>query len=238
MAKKNIEDVVEIKNVNYGLLPFRIVGDSPLLVHHWSAKNKSMLNAAQVEESTNKKKDISKKKEYPSRMESFIESMYWIKGKPTKYTEKAFDESVENGAEWGFKAEAFKAAAMRGAMAKKWIKDKVNHYGIFYVEADCIDAEQNQLVRIKGDTPVCNEAIVRLGGQSRVPDIRWRGMFLNWYVDIVVKYDVDGVFSAQDILNIFNAGGSYAGVGEYRPEKGGQYGMFHVEPLDSLPGKS
>ena len=227
MAKKE-STILVIKELTYVSLPIRIMGLSPLLVHKWSEKCKKMLNASQVEASQTDKKDISKKKEYPTRMESFIDSMYWIKGKPTKYTEKAYDEAVEKGAEWGFKAEAFKAAALRGAYAKKWIPDMKNQQGAFFIEADFVDDEGNQLVKIKGDSPICNESIVRLGGKSGAPDIRWRGMFPNWYVDLVIRYDKDGSFSESDILNMFNAGGMYSGVGEYRPEKGGQYGMFHV----------
>ena len=34
--------------------------------------------------------------------------------------------------------------------------------------------------------------------------------------------------SLEQIINIINAGGYVCGVGEWRPERDGQYGMFHV----------
>ena len=72
------------------------------------------------------------------------------------------------------------------------------------------------------------EDIVILSGIGRTPDLRWRGEFSNWYCDLTISYDADGVYTLSDICNMLQAGGRYCGIGEYRPEKDGQFGMFHV----------
>lgn len=59
-------------------------------------------------------------------------------------------------------------------------------------------------------------------------DIRYRGEFRNWYADLVVSYNANGMYSLEQIVNIINAGGYACGIGEWRPERDGQYGMFHV----------
>lgn len=46
-----------------------------------------------------------------------------------------------------------------------------------------------------------------------------------------ISYNVNGQYSLEQILNIINAGGYACGIGEWRPEKDGQYGMFHVEAV-------
>jgi len=37
--------------------------------------------------------------------------------------------------------------------------------------------------------------------------------------------------SLEQIINCINAGGYTVGIGEWRPEKDGNFGMFHVEAV-------
>ena len=225
MATKK-ETVVTIKPIIDKTAIIRVVGDTPLIVHKWTEKMKRALPAgARAAELAG----IADKKEYQTPMESFIESMYWIKGKPTEYTEEAFMEAVENGAEWGFRVESFKQAAIDAAYSKKWLPNKKGVKGLFFIKPDFIDDEGYQLVKIQGGPPSMREDIVILSGIGRTPDLRWRGEFKNWYCDLTVSYDADGIYTLEDIANMFQAGGRYNGVGEYRPEKDGQFGMFHVD---------
>ena len=68
--------------------------------------------------------------------------------------------------------------------------------------------------------------MVRVG--MGTADLRYRGEFANWSADLTVKYNANGPFSLEAIVNIINAGGLICGVGEWRPEKDGQNGMFHI----------
>lgn len=214
----------------------RVVGDSPLIVHAWSEKAKGTLPAgkrALALAAGKDKESISKKKEYETPVEQFMNSLYWVSEKPSEYTEKSFEKALKNGAKFGVKAESFKAAAISGAYSKKWIPNKKGVQGLFFIEPDFIIPDGTdrgtQLVEIKGCVPEIKEDIVRLSGNGNPSDIRWRPMFTNWYVDLKIKYDIDGLYSIEDIINMINVGGHYYGVGEWRPEKGGQYGMYHVE---------
>ncbi len=53
-------------------------------------------------------------------------------------------------------------------------------------------------------------------------------MFTNWYMDLEVAYNTNGLLSIEQIINMINLGGFVCGIGEWRPEKDGMYGMFHV----------
>ena len=204
----------------------RVIGDTPLIVHKWDEKMKRALPAG-VQAFGDV--SITAKKEHPGMYESFINSMYWISEKPSEYTEEAYAKALQNGAEFGFRVEAFKQAAIDAAYSKKWIPNKKGVKGLFFIKPDFVDGEGYQLVKIQGDYPVMREDVVILSGMSRTPDLRWRGQFTNWYADLHIRYDADGIYSLEDIVNMMNAGGHYNGVGEYRPEKDGQYGMYHVE---------
>lgn len=225
MATKKFT-AVTIKPIREETTVIRLIGDTPLIVHKWDEKMKRMLPAGKAAYGSS---DITEKAEHPGMWESFINSMYWIKGKPEEYTEEAFLAALNNGAEFGFRVESFKQAAIDAAYTKKWIPNKKGVKGLFFIEPDAVDDEGYQLVKVQGDWPVMREDVVILSGMSRTPDLRWRGQFTHWYVDLKVRYDADGIYTLQDIINMLNAGGHYNGVGEYRPEKDGQFGMYHVE---------
>lgn len=225
MATKKTAEIVNIKPIEDKIAVVRIVGDTPLIVHKWTEKMKRALPAGARAAELN---GITDKKEYQTPMESFIESMYWISGKPTEYTQEAFEEAIANGARFGFRVESFKQAAIDAAYSKKWLPNKKGVKGLFFIKPDFIDEEGYQLVEIKGGAPKMREDIVILSGIGRTPDLRWRGEFSNWYCDLTISYDADGIYSLSDICNMLQAGGRYNGVGEYRPEKDGQFGMFHV----------
>lgn len=83
-------------------------------------------------------------------------------------------------------------------------------------------------VTIESDEPpVMREDMVRVGMGSA--DLRYRGQFSSWRASILVTFNNNGVFTLDHILNAINLGGFMCGIGEWRPEKDGQYGMYHVE---------
>lgn len=93
--------------------------------------------------------------------------------------------------------------------------------GAFFIESDFGD-----MVEIISDTPVMREDMVRVG--QGTADIRYRGEFRNWSATFRLKYNASGSFPLENIINALNAGGFVCGIGEWRPEKDGAFGTFHV----------
>ncbi len=223
MAATKKAELIEIKPIEMKKVTLKLVGDTPLIMHAWSVKAKrEMLEAQQG-------KSKGKKKEPKNPVYDFIESMYWITGKPEvensmseEDCEKAFTEAIENGATFGFPVTAFKQAAISAAYRLGWSKDKMSLRGVFY-----IDSNEDGLVEIKSDAPIMREDMVRVGMVTA--DIRYRGEFRNWSVELTVTFNQNGNYSLENIINIINAGGYVCGVGEWRPERDGQNGMFHVQ---------
>ena len=215
MASKT--DTIEIRPLNIQRIPLTIVGDTPLIVHAWSEKAKRMMLEAQMGLSK------GKKKEYKNPVEDCINSMYWLTEKPTDNTEDAFQAAVDSGARFGFPATAIKAAAVSAAYRQGWSKNKVVLQGEMFIESD-----ENGMIEIKTpEPPIMREDMVKVG--MGTADLRYRGEFRNWKADIVLRYNANGQFSLENIVNIINAGGFFCGIGEWRPEKGGTNGMYHVE---------
>ena len=216
MAKKNEAAIIEIKPINIVTTTVRIAGDTPLIMHRWSEKAKRMILEKQM------KKTKSSAKEAKNPVEDFIESVYWMDGKPSEYTEEAFEEACRNGARFGFPVTAIKQATISSAYRNGLTKDMASLRGAFFIAGEGSDL----LAEVKGCTPTMREDMVRVG--MGVADIRFRGEFANWYMDLQVSYNANGAYTLDQIINLINVGGFSCGIGEWRPEKDGNYGMYHV----------
>ena len=213
--KKAATEVIEIRPIEIKKVTIRIVGDTPLIMHAWSEKAKRMMLEAQMGIAKGKKKEAK------NPVDDFIRSMYWLTPMPEDGTMESFEEAIANGARFGFPVTAFKQAAISAAYRMGWAKDKMSMRGAFY-----IDGDENGMIEIHSDTPEMREDMVKVG--MGTADIRYRGEFKNWYADLTISYNANGQYSLENIVNIINAGGYVCGVGEWRPERDGQNGMFHV----------
>lgn len=138
--------------------------------------------------------------------------------KEAKDPEQDFRESLyvlEDGT-FGFPAIGFKAAAVTACTSIGGIT-KVAARQAFHVDGE--------YVVIRGSEPSMREDMVRIA--MGTADIRYRGQFDPWWTVLTIKYNAN-VFSAEQLMNMLNTAGFAVGVGEWRPEKDGQYGRFHV----------
>lgn len=68
----------------------------------------------------------------------------------------------------------------------------------------------------------------RTSGQSGSPRKIIRNAFHDWSVNIEIEYN-KAQLSAEQIVNILNWAGFHIGVGAFRKEKTGTYGLFYVD---------
>lgn len=210
------EDVsVSIPEIDKRSVVIRVVGTAPLIVHRWTEKAKKEILDKQMG------KAKTKKHEPKEPMKDFIESMYWLDGMPDEFTEEAFTVAIENGARFGFPSVAFKAAAVAAGYRAGATKNLVSMRAAFHINGELVEIKSvdGQIV------PEVREDAVRIGMGT---DIRYRGQFNNWCADIPVVYNA-GAISLEQLVSLFNMGGYSCGVGEWRVEKGGNYGTFEVK---------
>lgn len=209
MATKKDETIIEILPIDIRFAEINIVGDTPLIVHKWSEKAKREMLEKQMKVAKTKGKDAK------SPVADFIDSLYWLEGEPQEKTEKGFNTAV-GGAKFGFPATAFKASAVAAGFRAGVLKNKVIANGAFHI--------MGEFVEING-TPQMREDMVRVG--MGTADIRYRGEFPAWSTTVTIRYNAS-VLTLDQIVNLFNLGGFACGVGEWRPEKGGTNGMYHI----------
>lgn len=150
-------------------------------------------------------------KEAKDPWQDFCESLYWMTPMPEKPT-----EADVNTARFGFPAVAFKCAAVDACTSVADVT-KVLARSVFHVVGE--------LVEIRSAPPRMREDMVRIG--MGTADIRHRGEFAEWQADVQIIFNAS-VLSLEQIVNLFNIAGFGVGVGEWRTQKDGSHGRFHV----------
>lgn len=214
MATKKVEAQetanFEIPGIRTETISVKLIGDSPLIMHAWSHKAKQEMLDKQMKKATSGK-------EAKDPFIDFCDSMYWLSERPEKPTM----EDVMK-AKFGFPTLAFKAAAVDAGYQQGVLKVKTTARGAFHIIGEFAEIE---------GLPEMREDMVRIG--MGTADIRFRGEFKNWSTVLHIKYNPQAI-SAEQIVNLLNYGGFGCGVGEWRPQKDGSYGTFHVASGDEL----
>ena len=208
MAVKKEDIGIELPALKIGLMEVTIVGDTPLIVHAWSMKAKKEMLDKQMKTAKGAKEAKNPKADFESSLYRLPDGGY------------------------GFPSVAFKGAAVTAGTSVAGIT-KIAARQAFHVLGEDADVQgafdgcksRVNLVRIEGGAPSMREDMVRVG--MGTADLRYRGEFTDWHAKILVRYNAN-VLSESQILNLLNTAGFAVGVGEWRPEKDGMNGMYHV----------
>lgn len=126
---------------------------------------------------------------------------------------------------YGFPCVGFKAAAVGACRFSDGMK-MTEARGAFHVVGE--------LAKIEG-TPTMREDMVRIA--MGTADIRFRGEFKTWKTTLRVSFNASAI-SPEQIVNLMNLAGFGVGIGEWRPERDGSYGRFHVATDADLNSKA
>lgn len=194
---------IQIDRIDAETLSVPIIGTAPLIVHNWSEKAKrQMLDAQQGRK---------KVKEIRDPQADYLSSFYRIDN--------------ENGEdEYGFPVLAFKAATIGGArFYDKSVTMTMLRQCLFF-KGITTKADPAQLVPVTGE-PRMREDVVRIGQGT---DLRYRGEFIEWSANLTITY-IRSVLSRNSLLSLIDAGGMGVGVGEWRPQRSGEYGTYQID---------
>lgn len=210
---------VEIKPLNIQVIKLSIVGDTPLIVHAWSTKAVRMILDKQM-------KRAKQAKEAKNPVENFVESLH----------------RMPDGSGYGIPAICFKKALVSVANIADLTKvdcrfslHVLGHVGdMLKISAPSLqgpvtewDKEyEKELQEFHSQGVSMRQDMVRIAmGTS---DIRFRAQFPAWEIrDIPVRYNAN-VMSPEQIVNLAELAGFSNGLGEWRPQRDGSSGTFHV----------
>lgn len=178
-----------------------IIGTSPLIVHRFSEKAKrQMLDNMQGRKTPKENKDPNA--EYDGAFYKFKDGTY------------------------GFPVTAFKLATIGAARfyPRNAVTMTALKQFLFIRGEQGVDGVG--LCRIDGE-PIMREDVVTVGRGGT--DLRYRPMFTEWSTSLDVTY-VTSALTRNSILSLIDAGGMGVGVGEWRPERSGDFGTYMIDP--------
>jgi hypothetical protein len=200
--------------LNLGQVQCVIVGDTPLIVHAWSEKAKRLMLEKQT-------KAAAMAKEAKNPDEDFLQSLYTIEGGGYGFPSVAIKDAMVTACT--SVAGVTKVAARQAfRVVGEQALVKGAHPGLVM---------RQDLVRILGSQPQMREDMVRIG--MGTADIRYRGQFWPWCMEISLAYN-KALLSDSQLVNLLNVAGFGVGVGEWRSEKDGQFGAFHVAEVKEV----
>jgi hypothetical protein len=191
---------IQIARIGTETISVPIIGTAPLIVHRWSSKAKQAMLDAQ------QGRKAPKQSRDPEQ--DYIDSLY----------------RTDNG--YGFPLLAFKQATVGAArFFDKSVTMKLVQQAIFMTGVPSADRSE-LLTAIEGE-PKMREDMVRVGMGGT--DLRYRGEFLDWSATLHITF-VKSTLSRDSVLSLVDAGGTFVGVGEWRPDRKGQNGTYTIDP--------
>lgn len=195
---------LQLKPIVPKTISFWIRGVSPLIQHAWSDKGLKQLRMTSAERKKQPKAGRDPQGEA-------MAAMYQL-----------------NDGSPAFPMLAFKASLISAAHKDLGIEKTLVRKSLFIPRSAY---EGELMAQLHGSEPEIREDIVRVGaGQT---DLRYRPEFRQWRVNVVLEIDAD-LLNEQDIINLVNRAGFSVGIGEWRPEKGGEYGRFELDTSEPM----
>ena len=191
---------IAIQRIGTETVRVPLIGTSPLIVHKFSEKAKrQMLDAAQGRKTPKQAKD------------------------PEAEYEASFYRHDDGG--YGFPVIAFKAATVGAARFYGKSVPMTALRQFVFMDAELSKVDGMKLVRLSGE-PHMREDVCRVGMGSA--DLRYRPEFTEWSTSVDVTF-VTAMLTRDSVLSLIDAGGMGVGVGEWRPEKKGDFGTYRID---------
>jgi len=127
---------------------------------------------------------------------------------------------------YGIPILAFKAALISAAHKDYGLEKTTVRKALF---VPCSDS--GMIVPMECAEPIMREDIVRIGMNQT--DLRYRPEFTTWRVHIRAQVDKE-LLSTGDVVNLVGRAGFSIGIGEWRPEKGGENGRFELDLTEPI----
>lgn len=130
----------------------------------------------------------------------------------------------------GFSALAFKKAMISATLSFKGLKTAHVKQGCF-IDPDGHDENGCPLIELTTSKPEALKAHVK--NQTGVADIRVRPMVSKWSCTLRMTI-TPSILSLEAALSVLRVAGRSVGVGDWRPERSGDYGRFAIEKVEVL----
>lgn len=212
MAKKNEEQVIELKPINPITITVTIEGTSDLVLNK--------MNDPTARALTDARKDKAKNLEKPDEWEQIITSMHWLKGKPTDFSEKGLKDALRNN------APCLTAFGLKKSFADAVVRNEISQYATKFNASVNVVGQGDNLVPIKFVEHHIDEKL--MSPKKGAPVLVRLNRFSGWSAEITLSL-VDTAYSTEQIINIINLAGFGLGIGSGRSSGYGRYKVVGVK---------
>lgn len=218
-ATKNGKDkeVITIGKLQRSTLNVFLMGETPLIVHAWSQKARLEM----LKKHMQFKIDIREAKD---PYEHFLRTIYRLEDDAYGFPVVGIKEAMATATV--DLAQVSKAAVYRNVAV-------TGRRGFQYAAFADLKVPNELAELFSPNAPMMREDMVRLSDMKRTPDIRYRAEFWPWSMRLNIGY-LPEFIDAESLLNLVHHGGVRVGLGEWRIEKGGTNGSFHVADPEEI----
>lgn len=193
------ENQIQIQRIAAETISVPIIGTSPLIMHRFSEKAKRQML------------DNMQGRKTPKE----------IKDPQAEY-EAAFYK-LKDG-RYAMPAIAFKSATVGACRFFGKSVTMASTRQFIFVSGE-LGMDGQQMVPIDGE-PQMREDVVTVGQSGH--DLRYRPEFPEWSTILHVTF-VKSALARESVLSLIDAGGMGCGVGEWRPERKGDFGCYRID---------
>lgn len=208
---------VELKPIQRRIVTVRLVGVSPLIQHRWAEKAKRLIREKQQEGKKTKNRDLRDPKQEVKDATYWCDEKETIPGVPAVAIKTAVIEAAHN--DLGYPRTLLRKAMFIFPMGREIV-----------LPLESASGNGKASTKAKKEAPpegVLTEDMVRVGQGST--DMRYRPYFYDWAV--TTKWEVDSeLLQVEDLVTLLDRAGFGVGIQEWRPQKGGEFGRFRVDP--------
>lgn len=198
------------RSTDFKDVAFWIIGDTPLITHAWSEKARRELLSKQV-------KATKGGKEARDPHQDFVNSLYDMGDGSFGFPATGVKNCILSA------AHKDKGIARSTVMSALWLNADMVRTRPAHAGAVC----DMPLVRIYGSQPAMREDTVRIGAITKTATMAYRGQFTIWALRITGRLN-SSALTPDALAFLVSEAGLSAGLGEWRNEKKGMFGSFHL----------
>jgi hypothetical protein len=192
-----------------------IVGDTPIITHAWSEKAKREMLQKQVKATKAGKEARDPQADFVSSLYEMGEGVY---GFPATGVKNCILSAAHKD----------KGIARTGVMAALWINADMVRVRPALAGAVC----DMPLIRIYGSQPEMREDMVKIGsGLNKTANLAYRAQFTIWAMKVTGRFN-PSVVTEEALAFLIQESGFSSGLGEWRNERKGMFGAFHMADAD------
>jgi hypothetical protein len=221
---------IEIPAVNMDIFKCRLIGETPMIIHAMGEKKRK-----EMRDLMGPKQKASKVRPPKDQAGEYFDAMYVLNNQLDKEGNRPNPHQADQ--EYSYEgifvplsyADATAVHGVRASGFRLGMVRAAKSCGAVMTDTRCnmrVLSPFGSFVPITFESVVSREDPVKLQGNKT--DLRYRPEYTGWSVDIEIEHMSD-IIGPEQLIQLLRIAGRTVGVGEWRNERGGEFGAYDVD---------